>query len=220
MQPPAAPAVLRRGSRIHRGGYSSRKKKTNAGIKKLLGEAATVQLHHERREIVAAVLRDSDQPRDVIGRVLDIGVGQQEEVRPEWGSLLNSLLHRPQLSRPSWGQRPAGDDADLPGARTMSGGAASGLGRAVTAVVVDDKNLQRVDTTLLQKRGDRFADVARFIAGGNDHGYADQARAIEDQSRIVLRCCKHNDCAVNPNGFLMEICAASNFPLTGTKRMT
>src|ERR1051326_220934 len=32
MQPPAAPAVLRRGFEIHRGGYSLKKKKTKAGI--------------------------------------------------------------------------------------------------------------------------------------------------------------------------------------------
>ncbi len=121
---------------------------------KLLRQVATMELHHERSEIVAAVLCDRDQSREAIGRVFDIGVGQQEKVGTELGSLFDSLLHRPQLSGPSWRQRTALDYAGATAVRAVGRGAADRLGRSITAVVVDHKNLERFDTALVKQRGD------------------------------------------------------------------
>ncbi len=59
----------------------------------------------------------------------------------------------------------------------MRRGLPGSLGGSVGTIVVDDKDVQRVDTTLPQKRRDRPADHVCFIAGWNDHCNHDVSRS-------------------------------------------
>ena len=100
--------------------------------------------------------------------MLDVGIGQEQEVRVQQKRLLDPLLHCPQLARPAGKQRTPADNGNAFAFWALFGSLPHRVSSPVGAVVIDDEDMQRVHATLLQKRRDRRADHIGFIAGGNN----------------------------------------------------
>ena len=107
-----------------------------------LGEALAAQLHHQRCQHEPVGFGVRDQPADGIGRVHDIGIGEQEIIR--WRRRrrcgIDALLHRPELSRPSRRQAAARHHAQPLIGMCRS---TSDLGGAVAAVIVNQDDRHR-----------------------------------------------------------------------------
>src|SRR5271157_1562801 len=147
--------------------------------------------------------------------MLDIGVGQQEEVRIQLQRLLDTLLHCPQLARPSWRLRTPGDHGDAirngilshpfaqPSRRVPRAGLVGGPGPAKgwgtrgdsirgtsgvgcpVSAVVVNHENVKVGFALAEERRDRSADYACFVARRNDHGDAQTYRFGWRKSRFL-----------------------------------
>src|ERR1039458_7559411 len=78
MQPPAAPAVERRVSRIQAGGESVKKKYRKAAMSSFSARLSQMQLHHERDQIVRTMRSNETQIRHGLWTVQYISVREQE----------------------------------------------------------------------------------------------------------------------------------------------
>ncbi len=118
-----------------------------------LGEAFTVELDHERGQHEVLSFGVRDQPADGIGRMHDVGVGEQQII----GRLrqrrrgIDALLCRPELACPSRRQAAAGHDRAV--ARRLRR-AARDVGGAVAAVVVDQDDRPPAAIVLREQRSD------------------------------------------------------------------
>jgi hypothetical protein len=74
------------------------KEKYECRNQQLLCKAAAMQLHHERDQIVILAFGDRYQRREVVGRVLHVGIGEQQEPGIYIQRGIDSLLYSPQLS--------------------------------------------------------------------------------------------------------------------------
>ena len=128
-----------------------------------LGEAFTVELDHERGQHDVPSFGVRDQPADGIGRMHDVGVGEQQII----GRLrqrrcgIDALLCRPELACPSHRQAAAGHHAQsLVGIRNP----ARHFGGAIAAVVVDQNDRPPAAIVLREQRSDAVADAVRLVA--------------------------------------------------------
>ena len=104
------------------------------------------------------------QSGGVVGRVDDVGVGEQQVVRLERRGMADPFGDGPEFAGPAGGQRRGGNHGEEVG---RSGGPGNG-GGAVAAVVVHQDDMEIAGAALRGKRGDGAAHDAGFIAGGHD----------------------------------------------------
>src|SRR5207253_6864377 len=115
---------------------------------------------------------------------MDVGIAEQEVIR-RFGQglgLADTVMHRPQLARPSVGKSRRRQHG-YPVVRASGCGRMTSRGRgAVGAVVVDDDDRKAAAIILPQQRTDGPADDRGFITRRYDGNYA--------RPRYVLRACR------------------------------
>ncbi len=135
------------------------------------------QFSFTMREVstVREASRARDEPRDRVGRIFDIGVGEKEIVRDVLHRLGmgNALLHGPDLARPARRQRLAVKHSDL---AIESGGERAGdRAGAVARVVIDHDDGKPARVILRRQRCQRSRQRESLVAG-RDH--RDDARPV------------------------------------------
>ena len=151
-----------------------------------LPRGPAIEPHHQRGEVVVAALGARDERREVVRRVDDIGIGQQQVIGfagPGGGG--DALAHRPQFAGPARRHRPGGDDGQPVGGAGPHRRVLRRGGGAVVAVVVHDDNMQRSGIMLRQQRGDGAADHLRLVAR-RDHGDDRAGRRRCGGDRIIV----------------------------------
>ncbi len=77
-----------------------------------LPRGAAMQFDHQRNKIVAAAFGPRDELGEIIRRVHDIGVGQQQIIRFERAGGLDAVANGPELAGPARRNRLRPDDAE------------------------------------------------------------------------------------------------------------
>src|SRR5581483_4891838 len=113
-----------------------------------------MQFHHERCEVVASGLGDRHQGSYALGTVHNVGIGKHEECGIEPASLFDSLLHGPQLSRPSRRKRLALNEVERCRAASLAYNflscLASNVDGGVSAAIINQQNVKRAVAGLFQ----------------------------------------------------------------------
>ena len=157
-----------------------KKKKTNAGISQRSNQDSQCSFTMNEVRSVRLVSASATSDREVVGRVLDIGVGEQEIVGIEFERLRDALMLCPDFSGPARGERLSIQDGE-------SGGHVGGLGcvagdcggRVGTGVVGEDDVEVGVDL-LMKEAGNGASDDISLVASGDDDG---DGRASGDGDR-------------------------------------
>jgi hypothetical protein len=127
-----------------------------------------MQPHHQRHEVVPTRLGAGDQPPQIVARVHDIRIGQQQIIGLLGGGGRGALAHRPQLAGPSRRHRRRLDHRHAVAGADRRCRDTGDLRGAVAAVIVDDDQLEAPRIVLGEQRGDRGADHICLVARRND----------------------------------------------------
>lgn len=101
-----------------------------------------MQLDHERDQVVAVSLRDADKLGDTVGSVHHIGIGKQEKIRLKLGRRFDSLLQRPQFSRPAGRKRLPCNNGQSRALFKIFRGLPRDLNRSVATAIIHENNVQ------------------------------------------------------------------------------
>src|SRR5205085_11760133 len=108
----------------------------------LLPKSVAMQAHHQRREIVAAALGLRDEASEIIRRMDDVSVGQQQVIGATLAGDSDALPHRPEFAGPAWWKRLRRHNGQAIGGIYLRSGGARRRRRAVAAAVVDHDEVQ------------------------------------------------------------------------------
>ena len=139
-----------------------------------------MQLHHKRGEVGAIVFGERDEVREIAGRVLDIGVGEQEVVGIEFECLRHALMLSPDFSGPSSGERLSVQDGEKVRHVCGDGCLVGDCGGRIGACVVNEDDVEVGVDLLMKEAGDGAGDDISFVASGD---YDRDGRASGDGER-------------------------------------
>ena len=144
-----------------------------------LPEALAAQPHHQRHEIERLGLGLGDQPGEVVPRVRDVGIGQQQiaGLRPAFAGPADALLDRPELARPAARQLRRRDH--LEGSRAAGAEALGDAPGGVGAVIVDQHDRQFARVVLVEQRAKGAADAGLLVARRHHRDHCRPSRRRE-----------------------------------------
>ena len=135
------------------------------------GKTLTTQFCHQRSQHKPPGARLPYKPSNRIGRVHNIGIGQQKIFRLQFFGGINTLPKRPKFSSPPPGRSFTPDDRHFT-LRDRFRRVGRRRRCLVTAVVIYYNNAKLSRILLLQEGLHAFRDIFRFIAGrdNSNHG--------------------------------------------------
>ena len=136
----------------------------------------------KRGEVGAIVFGERDKVRNVVGSVLDIGVGEQEVVGIELQRLCHTLMLSPDFSGPSSRERLSVQDGDRVQHVCGDGCLVGDCGGRVGAGVVDEDDVEVGVDLLMKEAGDGAGDDFSFVASGDDDG--DRRASVNGDRRL------------------------------------
>jgi hypothetical protein len=165
MQPPAAPAARAPADAIH------------------VGAAAHRQLDHVGDQVAVLRFGKRDERGDIIGLVVDIGVGEQQIVGDQGGRGNHSLRHRPQLAAPSGRQRRGAHYGEARRCPDPGRGLRDCAIGSIGAGIVDHDDVNLPAEILLQERSDGICDDCSLVARRNDRHHLSGESEVHRQTR-------------------------------------
>jgi hypothetical protein len=123
-----------------------------------------VKPEHERDQVEPVRFRFRDQPADIAGIVLDVGISEQDirRVRHPFEAASEPFGHRPQLARPACRPRARADHLEQAARpRRRRFGDCTG---EILAVVVDQDHADPAGIVLGDQRVQRTGDIGRLVA--------------------------------------------------------
>jgi len=154
----AAPRAANPGRRIEH-----EEEEYESGNERTLGQCPAFQGGHERDYVVTAGRRARHQCGEVLGRMHDIGVGEEQVFGRETPGGANAFRGRPEFAGPARGHAAGADHVEKPGGSRGAGG----VGRAIGAIVVDQHDMELTRIALPGERADGARDHERLVTRRN-----------------------------------------------------
>jgi hypothetical protein len=168
MQPPFAAASVRCSRLTAANGKALAKEEDERRNQQSLPEMLALKPDHERDQVEPVRFRFRDQPVQIAGIVLHVGISEQDtrRVRHPFEAASEPFGHCPQLARPACRQRARADHLEQ---AARSGRDSFGNRPSmILAVVVDQHHAEPTGIVLGEQRAQRASDVGRLVAGRHD----------------------------------------------------